>query len=159
MPSGKRIHILFMCVANSARSQLAEGLAKQIFGQDAVIESAGSLPAKVNPFHQAIIQVSTKARITPGLWLSEAIATFGLIGTISLAGKRRVEFAPFSIAAYITGAYWFTSSTSFANPAVTVARAFTNTFSGIAPDGVFQFVLAQCVGGLLAFCLLRRNVA
>ena len=105
-------------------------------------------------FHQEIFQISTKDRSGSHLWISEIVATFGLICTIALAGKKRVEFAPISIAAYITAAYWFTSSTSFANPAVTVARAFTNTFCGIAPTGVLPFILAQIAGATLAFFLL-----
>lgn len=108
-------------------------------------------------FDQSIIQISTKNRFGLHLWVAEVVATFGLISTIALAGRRQVEFAPLSIAAYITAAYWFTSSTSFANPAVTVARTFTNTFCGISQAGVLPFVLAQAVGACLAFGLLRTN--
>lgn len=107
-------------------------------------------------FNQTILQVSTKTRVGSHLWISEIVATFGLICTIALAGKKHVEFAPVSIAAYITAAYWFTSSTSFANPAVTFARTFTDTFCGIASDGVPLFVLAQAVGATLAYLLLKR---
>ncbi len=106
-------------------------------------------------FNQAIFQLSMKDRSSPNFWISEVIATFGLICTIALAGRKHVEFAPLSIAAYITGAYWFTSSTSFANPAVTVARMMTNTFCGIAPGGVPPFIGAQVLGGLSALFLLR----
>ena len=107
-------------------------------------------------FNQPVLQISTHVRAGIGLGVSEFIATFGLICTIALAGRKHVEFAPLSIAAYITGAYWFTSSTSFANPAVTVARMFTNTFAGIAPDCAPLFIFAQIVGGLVAFLLLPR---
>jgi glycerol uptake facilitator-like aquaporin len=107
-------------------------------------------------FGQAIIQISTKNRNEPRLWLSEVIATFGLIGTIALSGKKHVEFAPFSIALYIVSAYWFTSSTSFANPAVTIARSLTNTFCGINPSGLFPFIIAQVLGAILAFILLKE---
>ncbi len=107
-------------------------------------------------FQQAIFQISLKARNSPNLWLSELIASFGLISTIWLAGKKQAAFVPLCVAAYVTGAYWFTSSTSFANPAVTVARMFTNTFCGIAPGGVGPFVLAEVLGASLAFLLLRR---
>ncbi|MGZ3699186.1 MAG: aquaporin [Bdellovibrionota bacterium] len=107
-------------------------------------------------FHQAVFQISLKSRAMPHLWLSELVATFGLISTIALAGRKHVEFAPLSIAAYITSAYWFTSSTSFANPAVTVARMFTNTFCGIAPEGVLPFIGAQLLGGVLAFGVLKN---
>ncbi len=106
-------------------------------------------------FHDELIQISTKDRNTGHIWFSEVIATFGLISTVALAGRKRVEFAPLSIAAYITAAYWFTSSTSFANPAVTLARLFTDTFTGIAPYGVLPFILAQIVGALSAFFLLQ----
>lgn len=107
-------------------------------------------------FSEAIIQISSKDRSSPNLWLSETIATFGLICTISLAGRKRVESVPFCIAAYITAAYWFTSSTSFANPAVTVARLFTNTFCGISPASVIPFIFAQILGSILCFLLLRK---
>jgi glycerol uptake facilitator-like aquaporin len=107
-------------------------------------------------FHQAIFQVSQKIRAEPHLWLSETIATFGLIATITLAGRNRAEAAPMSIALYITAAYWFTSSTSFANPAVTVARSLTNTFCGIEPSGVLPFVIAQFIGAVIAFQALKH---
>jgi glycerol uptake facilitator-like aquaporin len=101
-------------------------------------------------FNQALFQISQKNRIGSHLWISEVVATFGLISVIHLAGKKHVEFAPMTVAAYITSAYWFTSSTSFANPAVSVARMFTNTFCGIAPSGVLPFITAQIVGALIA---------
>lgn len=107
-------------------------------------------------FAKEIFQLSLKDRAAPHLWLSEVVATFGLLCTIALAGRKRVEAAPVSIALYITAAYWFTSSTSFANPAVTLARSLTDTFCGIAPAGILPFVAAQLVGAGLAFLLLRR---
>jgi glycerol uptake facilitator-like aquaporin len=106
-------------------------------------------------FSHEIFEIATKERASPHLWLSELVATFGLICTIALAGRKRVEFAPMTVAAYITGAYWFTSSTSFANPAVTIGRMFTDTFCGIAPNGVTPFVIAQIIGALLAYFLVR----
>lgn len=107
-------------------------------------------------FNLLIFQVSLKDRNEPHLWVSEIVATFGLICVIALSGKKHVEFAPFSIALYIVSAYWFTSSTSFANPAVTIARALTNTFCGIGPSGVLAFIVAQIVGAVLAYLLLRN---
>ena len=107
-------------------------------------------------FHQAFFQIATKERNTPNLWISEFVATFGLLCTIALAGRKRPEAAPVSIALYIVAAYWFTSSTSFANPAVTIARSFTNTFCGIAPNGIVPFFAAQVVGALAAFWLVRK---
>jgi glycerol uptake facilitator-like aquaporin len=94
----------------------------------------------------------------PGLHLmySEFVATFGLIAVIALSGKRHVEFAPISIAAYIASGYWFTSSTGFTNPAVTFARMFTNTFGGMAPQHFLPFLFAQILGALLAWFVLRR---
>lgn len=107
-------------------------------------------------FSMDILQVSSTERVGTHLWVSEIIATFGLICTIALAGKKKVEMAPVCIALYITSAYWFTSSTSFANPAVTLARSFTDTFCGIAPSGVIPFFAAQLVGAVLAFALLKN---
>ncbi len=109
-------------------------------------------------FAQAVIQTSTHERLGVNLFVSEFVATFGLIATIALSGRKHVEFAPLSVAAYITAAYWFTSSTSFANPAVTLARSFTNSFAGIAPNGVLHFFAAQLLGGVAAFTLLRGVV-
>lgn len=108
-------------------------------------------------FNQTILQVSEKHRDGFNLGFSEFLATFGLISVIALAGRKRVEWAPVTIAAYITGAYWFTSSTSFANPAVTVARSLTNTFCGIAPSGIWVFVAAQTAGAISAYFLLKQN--
>ena len=107
-------------------------------------------------FNLNIWQIAVKNRNEPHLWFSEIIATFGLICTIALSGKKQVEFAPFSISVYIVSAYWFTSSTSFANPAVTIARSLTNTFCGIAPAGIFTFITCQILGSLLAYFLLRK---
>lgn len=88
-------------------------------------------------------------------WLSEGVATFGLLMTILVGARSRPQAVPAMVALYIVAAYWFTASTSFANPAVTLARAFTDTFSGIRPADVFGFVVAQCAGALLAFALSR----
>jgi glycerol uptake facilitator-like aquaporin len=107
-------------------------------------------------FGREIFQSSLHHRAEPGLWLSEMVATFGLICTIGLAGRKRVEVAPMAIALYIVATYWFTSSTSFANPAVTLARTFTNTFCGIEAGGVLPFIIAQAIGAVLAFFLLKK---
>ncbi|HUP56647.1 MAG TPA: aquaporin family protein, partial [Bdellovibrionota bacterium] len=100
-------------------------------------------------FGLPLLQVSQKHRAEGHLYFSEFVATLGLLGAIALAGKKRVEWAPLVISAYITSAYWFTSSTSFANPAVTVARAWTDTFSGMAPSGILGFVAAQVAAGIV----------
>ena len=88
------------------------------------------------------------------LFYSEVVATFGLIMVIALSGKKHVEAAPMSVAAYIAAGYWFTSSTAFTNPAVTFARMFTNTFGGMSPNHFLPLVIAQVVGALLAWYLL-----
>ena len=101
-------------------------------------------------FAEPVLQISAKLRDGPAQGLSEAVATFGLIGTIFGALKFRPDATPTLVGLYITSAYWFTASTSFANPAVTVARALSNTFAGIAPASAPQFVLAQCIGAVFA---------
>jgi glycerol uptake facilitator-like aquaporin len=107
-------------------------------------------------FGQALFQLSVRDRGAPRFLLSEGIATFGLIVVIALSGRRRVEATPGSVALYITAAYWCTSSTSFANPAVTLARSFTNTFTGIQWTGTFGFIVAQLIGAGVAYGLLSR---
>lgn len=97
-------------------------------------------------FDLPMLQLSVKARSGLGQWVGEAIATFGLILTILGTVRHRPLWVPASVALYITAAYWFTSSTSFANPAITIARSLSNTFAGIAPHDVPLFVLAQLVG-------------
>lgn len=106
-------------------------------------------------FDQSLLQVSTKIRWGQGQWWSEFTATLGLILTILALLKHKPEVIPQAVALYIVGAYWFTASTSFANPAVTIARGFTNSFSGIAPSGIPAFIFAQCAGGLIAVIVAR----
>ena len=100
-------------------------------------------------FDEAIFQISTKGRDGIGQWTGEAVATFGLVLTILGTVRHRPTWVPASVALYITAAYWFTSSTSFANPAITVARSLSNSFAGIAPVDVPLFIVAQVAGGLL----------
>ncbi len=99
-------------------------------------------------FDLPLLQASDTVRTGPAQWLSEAIATFGLILTILLTVRHKPEFVPVSVGLYIVSAYWFTASTSFANPAVTLARAWTDTFAGISPGDVLGFVAAQIAGAL-----------
>jgi glycerol uptake facilitator-like aquaporin len=94
-------------------------------------------------------QVSHTVRTGPGQWLAEFVATFGLVLTIFCCLRAAREAIPYAVGLYITSAYWFTASTSFANPAVTIARSFSDTFAGIAPAGVLPFIAAQIVGALL----------
>ena len=101
-------------------------------------------------FDLPTLQLSVKARTGLGQAVGEAIATFGLILTILGTARHRRDWVPASVALYITAAYWFTSSTSFANPAITVARSLSDTFAGIAPKDVPIFVAAQLVGAALA---------
>ena len=102
------------------------------------------------------VELSTHVRSGGGLWLSEVVATFGLLLVIlGLVRSGRTSVVPFAVGAYIGGAYFFTSSTSFANPAVTVARALTDTFAGIAWRSVPAFVVAQVVGAALAVVVAR----
>jgi len=107
-------------------------------------------------FELAAVSVSTHHRASPAHLLSEAIATAGLLLVIfSLARTRRSSMAPAAVGAYIGAAYFFTSSASFANPAITIGRMFSNTFAGIAPASVPGFILAQLVGGCVAVLTLR----
>lgn len=110
---------------------------------------AGVLAAHVM-FEHPVLDTSTTARTGIGQWAGEFVATFGLIGTILACIKARPQAVPMAVGLYITAAYWFTSSTSFANPAVTIARGFSNTFAGIAPADVAAFVAVQLVAAVLA---------
>lgn len=109
-------------------------------------------------FGEALWQPGDHVRTGAAQWFSEAVATFGLLTTILLGVRHRPQAVPVMVAAYIFAAYWFTASTSFANPAVTLARAFTQTFAGIRFADVGGFVLAQCAGALAALALARLTV-
>jgi len=104
-------------------------------------------------FGEPMLTASTKARSGSGQVLSELVATFGLLAVIWACARRRPTAAPFAVGAYITAAYWFTASTSFANPAVTVARTLTDTFAGIRPVDAPAFIGAQVVGAFAATAL------
>ena len=105
-------------------------------------------------FDVDVLQVSTKARTGMGQWLAEGVATFGLVATILATLKARPSAVAAMVGLYISAGYWFTASTSFANPAVTVARSFTDTFSGIAPVDAPAFIVAQFVGAAVATGLM-----
>jgi glycerol uptake facilitator-like aquaporin len=109
-------------------------------------------------FELPVLQSSGHVRTGAGQWLAETVATVGLLAVIWGCRAHRAPVTAFAVAAYITGAYWFTASTSFANPAVTVARALTDTFAGIRPIDAPGFILAQIVGLVLALPLLRGLV-
>ena len=117
--------------------------------------AAGAVVANLM-FSEPAIELSTHSRGSGALWLSEVVATFGLVLVIlGVVRSGRVSVAPYAVAAYIGGAYFFTSSTSFANPAVTMARSLSDTFAGIHPGSVPMFVVCQVAGAGLALALMR----
>lgn len=130
------------------RSDLLPYIAAQIVGG-----CLGTVAAHAM-FDQSLIQFSVTARTGPAQWFAEMVATFGLLVTILGAVRFKPEAVALSVGLYITAAYWFTASTSFANPAVTVARGLTDTFSGIDPIDVPAFVIAQVAGGFIAMALM-----
>ena len=106
-------------------------------------------------FSEPLIQHSTTVRDAPGMWLAEVVATVGLVGTIMACLRWRPEGVPYAVGMFISAGYWFTSSTSFANPAVTIGRAFTDSFSGIRLDDAPAFIAAQIIGAVLATWIFR----
>jgi glycerol uptake facilitator-like aquaporin len=121
----------------------------QVFGAIAGVWAAHLM------FELPVWQLSTTVRTGSGQWLAESVATFGLLLTILGCVARTPAAVPYAVGLYITAAYWFTASTSFANPAVTVARALSDTFAGIAPRGVLAFIGAQLVGMMVAVIVGR----
>jgi glycerol uptake facilitator-like aquaporin len=107
-------------------------------------------------FDLPILQASATLRTGTGQWSSEIIATFGLLFVIFGGLRHKVDAVPPLVAMYITGAYWFTSSTSFANPAVTIARGFSDTFAGIAPSNIAMFIVMQVAGMAIGHVVLTR---
>ena len=106
-------------------------------------------------FDLDIISISENKRLTSGIFISEVIATFGLLITILLVGKQKTEMVAPAVGLYIGAAYWFTSSTSFSNPAVTIARIFSNTFTGVVPSDVIPFILAQLTGTFIVYFIYK----
>ncbi len=109
-------------------------------------------------FDHPMIDPSTTVRTGLGQWVGEFVATFGLVGSILCCLKSRPEAVPYAVGLYITSAYWFTSSTSFANPAVTIARGFSDTFAGINPADVLAFVAVQLTAAVLATLFFRWHL-
>jgi len=146
------VSLAFALRGNLPWTRLAAYVPVQVFGGVLGVLLAHAV------FDLPLWQPGLRPRTGAAQWLSEGVAAFGLVLTILLALRHRPQATPTLVAAYIFAAYWFTASTSFANPAVTVARAGTQTFSGIAPAGVLGFVVAQITGALLALpiaqCLL-----
>lgn len=131
-------------------------IALQVAGAFAGVAAAHGMFAH-DMFDQALFSASNHVRTGASQWWSEFVATFGLIGVIIGCSRSRPAITPFAVAAYITAAYWFTASTSFANPAVTLARSASNTFAGIRPADAPGFILAQLAGAIVAtlvFCWL-----
>ena len=110
-------------------------------------------------FDESLLQLSSKARTGGDQWFAEFIATFGLVFTILATLKARESAVPMAVGLYITAAYWFTASTSFANPAVTIARSFSDTFAGIYPGHMPLFIIAQLVGAVAASTFCRWLLA
>ena len=106
-------------------------------------------------FDLDIISISDNRRLTSGIFISEIFATFGLLITILLVSKQKPEMVAAAVGLYIGSAYWFTSSTSFSNPAVTIARTLSNTFTGIVPSDVFPFILAQLTGTFIVYFIYK----
>ncbi len=106
-------------------------------------------------FDMPLLMESTHIRTGTGIWAGEVVASFGLLATIIGCLRARLEAVPYAVGLFIMSGYWFTSSTSFANPAVTIARAFTDTFSGIRPEDVGTFIAAQLIGAILATGLFQ----
>jgi glycerol uptake facilitator-like aquaporin len=135
-------------VALALRRELPPGVAAMYIGAQVLGGIAGVVAAHAM-FELPWWQVSVTVRTGAGQWFAEGVATFGLLLTI-LATR-----SAYAVGLYITSAYWFTASTSFANPAVTIARALSNTYAGIAPAGVLAFIVAQIIGALAAVALAR----
>lgn len=141
---------------------LTEAVDRNITWLDAiwygVVQTAGAIIGVVIAnlmFELPAINTSTKLRDGPAQFLGEFVATFGLIGVIRLGSKFHPKLVGAMVACYITAAYWFTSSTSFANPAVTIARSLSDTFAGIAPSSVPMFIAAQLLGAVTAMLIFK----
>lgn len=159
--------ILMMGAVSGAHFNPAVTLIDRLFGDMSTRDAAWYVVAQVIGacigtmianliFELPAVNISTKDRSSPALWLSEVVATVGLLLVIhGCVRSGRATAVPFAVGAWIGGAYWFTSSTSFANPAVTMARTLSDTFAGIAPASVPMFIVMQLFGVAIAFALIR----
>jgi glycerol uptake facilitator-like aquaporin len=138
------VSLAFALRGEFAWSELAPYIAAQVVGGILGVFAAHAM------FELPVLQISLHARSGPGQWFAESVASFGLLLAIFGCVARSAAATPYAVGLYITAAYWFTASTSFANPAVTVARALSDTFAGIAPAGVPAFIAAQLAGMLAA---------
>jgi len=139
-------------IALGLRRELLPGVAAMYIGAQIVGGIVGVLAAHTM-FELSLWQLSATVRTGAGQWFAEGVPTFGLLLTIIGCGARTPAAIPYAVGLYITAAYWFTASTSFANPAVTIARALSDTYAGIAPTGVLAFIAAQLLGMLAAVAL------
>ena len=158
--------ILMFAAASGSHFNPVVTLVDVVIGGRRWSDAAGYLPAQVfgciggailanSMFDEVAVSISTTDRLSPGTFLSEIVATAGLILTIFLLGRTgRHAAVPWAVGAYIGAAYFFTSSTSFANPAITIGRVFSDTFAGIAPSSAPGFVVAQLIGGAVGLGLL-----
>jgi glycerol uptake facilitator-like aquaporin len=135
-----------------SRGQLAWTVAAIYIAAQIVGGIAGVWAAHLM-FELPLWQLSLTQRTGAGQWIAEGVATFGLVLTIFGCAVRTPSAVPYAVGLYITSAYWFTASTSFANPAVTIARSLSDTFAGIAPAGIFAFIAAQLIGAAVAVML------
>jgi glycerol uptake facilitator-like aquaporin len=149
------VTLAFLCRGDIGLGMAALYVACQIGGAIIGVLTAHAM------FDLPLWQVSQTVRTGPAQWLAEAVATFGLVLTIFCCLRTAREAMPYAVGLYITAAYWFTASTSFANPAATIARSLSDTFAGIAPPGILAFIAAQIAGGLAglfaANALLRSH--
>ena len=163
LPTGAILMVLILCLGPISGAHFNPAVTltflirREIGGSTAalyvVVQLVGGLVGALaahGMFELELLQVSDTGRTGPAQWFSEWVATFGLVATILCALRYRPEAVPYAVGLFITAGYWFTASTSFANPAVTVARSFTDTFSGIAPNHAPAFIGAQLVGAVCA---------
>jgi glycerol uptake facilitator-like aquaporin len=168
LPTGAILTVLILTLApiSGAHFNPAVSMAMALRGELAASSTAIYIGAQVIGgilgvwaahlmFQLPVWQISATARAGPGQWFAEAVATFGLLLTIIGCSARTPSAVPYAVGLYITSAYWFTASTSFANPAVTIARSLSDTFAGIAPTGVIPFIVAQVIGMLAALGIGR----
>lgn len=166
LPTGAILVVLILMFApiSGAHFNPAVTLAFALRGETAWIDAAIYITAQISGaiigvwiahlmFELPVLQISLTERSGAGQWLAEAVATFGLLLTIFGVASKASAAVPYAVGLYITSAYWFTASTSFANPAVTIARSLSDTFAGIAPHGVPAFIAAQLIGAIVALPL------
>jgi glycerol uptake facilitator-like aquaporin len=171
IPTGAILIVLILCFRPISGAHfnpavtLSFAIRKEISAPDSLLYVfaqviggiSGVLVAHVM-FDNPLFDPSTTVRTGLGQWVGEFVATFGLVGTILCCLKSRPEAVPYAVGLYITAAYWFTSSTSFANPAVTIARGFSDTFAGISPANIAAFVAVQLVAAVLATLFFRWHL-